>query len=63
MLEALGNWLATLGFIELMNAYDWLWPVCEIIHFIGMALLIGSASTGETCWLPYPIEVSQFRSL
>ena len=42
MLDALGNWLATFGFIELMNAYDWLWPLCEMIHFIGMALLIGS---------------------
>ncbi|MGD8340139.1 MAG: hypothetical protein PVH89_05120 [Gammaproteobacteria bacterium] len=42
MLEALGNWLATLGIIDLMNTFDWLWPLCEIIHFVGMALLIGS---------------------
>jgi hypothetical protein len=25
-----------------MNAYDWLWPLCEIVHFIGMSLLLGA---------------------
>ena len=42
MLEAFGNWLETFGLWRLMNAFDWMWPLCEVIHFIGMALLIGS---------------------
>lgn len=42
MLESFGNWLETFGVWRLMNALDWLWPLCEVIHFIGMALLIGS---------------------
>jgi hypothetical protein len=31
------GWLATL-----VNKYDWVWPICEMLHFIGMALLIGT---------------------
>jgi hypothetical protein len=31
------GWLA-----ELVNDYDWVWPICEMLHFIGMALLIGT---------------------
>ena len=42
MMESIGNWLGTFEVWRLMNAFDWLWPVCEMIHFIGMALLIGS---------------------
>lgn len=42
MLEDFGNWLATFEAYQLMNANDWLWPLCETIHFIGMAALIGS---------------------
>jgi hypothetical protein len=25
-----------------VNDYDWVWPICEMLHFIGMALLIGT---------------------
>ena len=42
MIEAFGNWLETFELYRLFNAYDWLWPVCEMIHYIGMALLIGT---------------------
>jgi hypothetical protein len=31
------GWLA-----QLVNDYDWVWPICEMLHFIGMALLIGT---------------------
>jgi hypothetical protein len=31
------GWLATF-----VNKYDWVWPICEMLHFIGMALLIGT---------------------
>jgi hypothetical protein len=42
MLEALGNSIDSLGFYQLMNSNGWLWPLCEMIHFLGMALLIGT---------------------
>ena len=42
MLESFGIWLEGFEAYRLMNAVDWLWPFCEMIHFIGMALLIGS---------------------
>jgi hypothetical protein len=31
------GWLA-----QVVNDYDWVWPICEMLHFIGMALLIGT---------------------
>jgi hypothetical protein len=31
------GWLAAV-----VNDYDWVWPICEMLHFIGMALLIGT---------------------
>jgi hypothetical protein len=31
------KWLA-----EIVNDWDWVWPICEMLHFIGMALLIGT---------------------
>ena len=26
----------------LVGHYDWIWPLCEIIHFMGLILLIGT---------------------
>jgi hypothetical protein len=35
--------LLTIGWLqEFVNDYDWVWPICEILHFAGMALLIGT---------------------
>jgi hypothetical protein len=31
------GWLA-----QVVNDYDWVWPICEMLHFVGMALLIGT---------------------
>jgi len=41
MWESLGNSLESFSIVWL-NDFDWAWPICEMIHFIGMALLIGS---------------------
>jgi hypothetical protein len=27
---------------EFVNDYRWVWPICEMIHFVGMALLFGT---------------------
>lgn len=41
-MEDFGNWLGLLEGWRWINEYDWVWPLFEIIHFVGMALLIGS---------------------
>ena len=25
----------------LVNTYDWMWPVCQMIHYVGMSLIVG----------------------
>lgn len=41
-MEALSDWMISLGLWQVVNDNDWFWPVCEMFHFIGMALLIGT---------------------
>lgn len=41
-MEFLANLLEATNLGEVVNATDWLWPVFEIFHFIGMAALIGT---------------------
>jgi hypothetical protein len=41
-MESLASILESLNLGTLVNAGDWIWPLCEIIHFVGMALLIGT---------------------
>ena len=26
---------------DFVNTYGWIWPLCEIIHYTGMSLIIG----------------------
>lgn len=41
-MQALADILASFGLAPFVNGYDWVWPVCEMLHFIGMALLMGT---------------------
>lgn len=41
-MEALSDFLIGFGLGQWVNDHDWVWPVCEIFHFAGMAMLIGS---------------------
>jgi len=41
-MEALANFLASTGINNFVAAYDWVWPLCETLHFVGMAVLIGT---------------------
>jgi hypothetical protein len=34
--------MASLNIDDPVAAYAWVWPVCEILHFTGMAVLIGT---------------------
>jgi hypothetical protein len=46
-METLASWLSALQIDEFVNAYDLVWPVCEILHFFGMALLIGTVGAAD----------------
>ena len=41
-MEALANWLGSTGMNNFVAAHDWVWPLCETLHFVGMAVLIGT---------------------
>jgi hypothetical protein len=41
--EALVVWLKATPVSEAMRTSQFIWPICETLHFIGLALLIGGA--------------------
>jgi hypothetical protein len=41
-LQALSNGMASLGIDDPVSHYAWAWPVGEMLHFTGMAVLIGT---------------------
>jgi hypothetical protein len=41
--DAFGKWLTTTTVGQQMVHQPWLWPACETLHFVGLALLIGVA--------------------
>lgn len=40
-LDAFAFWLRATSISEAIRVLPWLWPVCEIVHFIGLSLLVG----------------------
>ena len=43
MSEALVVWLKATSVSEAMRTSQFIWPICETLHFIGLALLVGGA--------------------
>jgi hypothetical protein len=43
MTDAFVHWLKSTALSHAMTESMWLWPVCETLHFIGLALLLGTA--------------------
>ena len=43
MTESIVAWLQSTALSHTMVQSPWLWPLCETLHFIGLALLIGTA--------------------
>ena len=41
-MEALASFLTATGLDNFVAAHDWVWPLCETLHFVGMAVLIGT---------------------
>jgi uncharacterized membrane protein len=42
-LDAFAFWLRSTPISEAIRVTPWLWPVCEILHFSGLSLLLGVA--------------------
>ena len=40
-LDAFAFWLRGTHISEGIRAFQWLWPLCEILHFVGLCLLVG----------------------
>ena len=41
MLDPFATWLRATQVSEAIRAVPWLWPACEIAHFVGLSLLVG----------------------
>lgn len=43
LVESAAKWMSTTTVGQQMVLQPWLWPACETLHFIGLALLVGAA--------------------
>jgi hypothetical protein len=41
-MEAFSDFLISTGIGDYVAAHDWVWPICETLHFFGMCVLIGT---------------------
>ena len=41
MMDSFATWLEATRLSVFVNNTNWIWAICETLHFIGMALLIG----------------------
>ncbi len=41
-MQAWVDWLTATQLSAYINAHLWVWPACETLHFVGLALLIGN---------------------
>lgn len=41
MLQSLSDFLYIGWLADFVIEYSWFWPICEMVHFIGLALLVG----------------------
>jgi hypothetical protein len=46
-MDAIAQMLVSTGIDTFVATHDWVWPVGEILHFFGMALLIGSVGLAD----------------
>lgn len=42
MIESLNSFFLWLNLGDFVGQNDWVWPICEILHFFGMAAIIGT---------------------
>ena len=42
MIDSFAMWLQSTAASKVVTHYSWIWPACETLHFVGLALLIGN---------------------
>lgn len=42
LIEAFAKWIDNTSLSAAVSSSPWMWPACETLHFLGMALLIGA---------------------
>ena len=42
IVETFSTWLKSTKLSSFVTGYPWVWPACETLHFIGLALLVGT---------------------
>ena len=42
MITSFAMWLEATSISRAITYYSWIWPTCETLHFMGLALLIGN---------------------
>jgi hypothetical protein len=40
-MESLAVWLKGTALSAFITSYPWIWPACETLHFIGLAMVVG----------------------
>jgi hypothetical protein len=45
MVETISRFLTVAAMQTFVNANDWVWPVCEMTHYVGMSLIVGIIGT------------------
>ena len=58
LVNAFALWIKSTGIGAPMTTLVWLWPLCETLHFIGLALLIGVAGLFDLRMLGFMRRVS-----
>jgi hypothetical protein len=43
MFGPFAQWLGTSGVASYLRTLTWIWPLCETLHFVGLAVLVGTA--------------------
>jgi hypothetical protein len=44
-MQALSDFLITLPIADYVATHDWVWPLCETLHFFAMCVLLGTVGT------------------
>jgi uncharacterized membrane protein len=45
MIQGIAQFLTVQSIQAFVNAHSWVWPVCEMIHYAGMSLIVGIIGT------------------
>ena len=56
-LTGIAGWMVTTPISAFVNDHGWVWPTAEIVHFVGLALVVGIAGTFDLRLLGFARQV------